>query len=150
MKNFQETPLLLTYILCYGQTLIILWSVSVNIRFTTVRNTIYCPYIVVFVLILALYVINQWLMMLIVQNILKFRKHACIGSQRYISGKITVRGCVVITFYYFMISIIRIFGFRTLKIPKTSFQSRHSSKAHTITVIGHSIHEPTQDLKGGR
>ena len=58
MKNFQETSLLLTYILCHAPTSIILWSASVNIRFTTVRNTIYCPYIIVFVLILALYVIN--------------------------------------------------------------------------------------------
>ena len=87
MKNFQETSLLLSYTLCYGQSLIILWSLSVNIRFTTVRNTIYYPYIVVFVLILALYVIKQWLMMLIFQNILKFRKHTCIGSQRYNGGK---------------------------------------------------------------
>ena len=121
MKNFQETSLLLTYTLCYGQSLIILWSLSINIRFTTVRNTIYGSYIVAFVLILALYVIKYWLMVLIFQNILKFRKHTCIGSQRYISGKITVWGCVVIMFYYFTLSITRIFGFRTLKIPKTSF-----------------------------
>ena len=121
MKNFQETSLLLTYTLCYGQSLIILWSLFINIRFTTVRNTIYRSYIVVFVLNLALCVIKRWLMMLIVQNILKFRKHTCIGSQRYSGGKITVRGCVVIMFYYFTLSITRIFGFRTLKIPKTSF-----------------------------
>ena len=121
MKNFQETSLLLTYALCYGQLLIILWSLSFYIRFTSVRNTIYCSYIVVLVLILALYVIKHWLMMLIVQNILKFHKHTCIGSQRCISGKITVRGCVVIIFYYFALSIFRIFGFRTLKIPKTGF-----------------------------
>ena len=87
MKNFQETSLLLTYTLYYGQSLIILWSLSVNITFTTVRNTIYYSYIVAFVLILALCVIKHWLMMLIVQNILKFRKHACIGSQRYGGGK---------------------------------------------------------------
>ena len=135
MKNFQETSLLFTYTLCYGQSLIILWTLSVNIIFAIVPNTIYGSYIVAFVLILALYVIKYWLMVLIFQNILKFRKHRCIGSQRYISGKITVRGCVVIMFYYFTLSITRIFGFRTLKIPKTSFQSRHSSKAHTITVI---------------
>ena len=86
MKNFQETSLLLSYTLYYGQSWIILWSLSVNIRFTTVRNTIYGRYIVAFVLILTLYVIKYWLMVLIFQNILKFRKHTCIGSQRCNGG----------------------------------------------------------------
>ena len=64
--------------------------------------------------------------MLIVQNILKFRKHSCIGSQRRISGKIMVRGCVVIIFYYCIVSIIGILGFlllgvvRSLEIPRNT------------------------------
>ena len=72
MKNFQETSLLFTYILCYPSISILFWSASNNIRFYPVRNTIYCLYFTVFILFLALYVINQCLMMLIVQNILRF------------------------------------------------------------------------------
>ena len=134
MKNFQETSLLFAYILCCLSISILFWSASNNMRFCSVRNTIYCLYFTVFVLFLALYVINQCLMMLIVQNILRFHKHTCIGSQRRIGGKIIVRGCVDIIFYYFVLSMIRIFGFRTLKIPETDFQSRNSSKTHPIPV----------------
>ena len=60
MKNFQETSLLLKYLPCYGQSLIIFWSLSFYIRFTPVHNTIYCSYIIVLVLNLTLYVINLY------------------------------------------------------------------------------------------